>query len=148
MGKWTSDSQIRSRDLECLISRSLGHFALGHRVSKVPLGWCGYSKVLLGDMWDDALFFGIFYNNDHPKFKTKSVEWFSRESENQLQVAVENFPDVLRPCSGYLKHSPTSYLYARKKLESYDTPIKRYQQKGGCFWKKKGGSFLLPLGPM
>ena len=32
-----------------------------------------------------------------------------------LQVAVENFPDILRPCSGYLKHSPTSYLYARKK---------------------------------
>ena len=38
------------------------------------------------------------------------------ESEIQLQVAVENFPEVLRPCSGYLKHSSTSYLYARKKI--------------------------------
>ena len=35
--------------------------------------------------------------------------------DHTLQVAVENFPDVLRPCSEYIKHSLASYLYARKK---------------------------------
>ena len=38
------------------------------------------------------------------------------ESAKQLYADVENFPDVLEQCSGYLKHSQTSYNYARKKL--------------------------------
>ena len=33
-----------------------------------------------------------------------------------LQVAVENFPDVVEQYSGYLKHFTSSYNYARTKI--------------------------------
>ena len=36
--------------------------------------------------------------------------------KSPLQVAVENFLDVVEQCSGYLKHSPSSYNYARTKI--------------------------------
>ena len=36
--------------------------------------------------------------------------------KSPLQVAVENFPDVVEQCSGYLKHSTSSYNYARTEI--------------------------------
>ena len=36
--------------------------------------------------------------------------------KSPLPVAVENFPDVVEQCSGYLKHSTSSYNYARTKI--------------------------------
>ena len=36
--------------------------------------------------------------------------------KSSLQVALENFPGVLEQCSVYLKHSPSAYNYARKKI--------------------------------